>query len=355
MPIKPAQLRKNLQQAVPGTVLLVGADAGLRRRCLAYLRDALGAERDEEYFDELTRLDGLEDALLTPPFFGGSRLCLLELGGERLNDELIGKLTRLAKLAEPPNHLVLLAAKLDRRGKLFKKLAGFAVDCEPLDEALLRRAAEIFLAERGVTADAEAVEHLVLASGGDVEALENRVETLSLNVGAGEAISGELAREALSATPGFNPFRLCDLITAGRPVEAVALTQRGLNGGEEPLRLLALLARHYRISLLVGEQLTRRSSDAEIARAVGVSAYHLSGYKAAARRLGRLGLLRSQRCLLSCDAALKLGLPQPATALLELVYALARGGEAGWPDFLDELPGAGGFHVEPHPALLPTG
>jgi DNA polymerase III subunit delta len=353
--MNPAQWRKSLQKEVPGAVLIAGADSGLRRRSLDYLREALGADRDEEHFTgEFDRAE-LADALQTLPFFGSARLCILEC--DRLTGETADFVVAQAESARPPNHLAVLLPRLDKRGKLYKALSKRTVDCAPLKEPQLRRAAAIFLKERGVSAEAEAVEHLLLAAGGNVEALENRIESLSLLVEPGGTIDGETARRALSATPGFNPFTFCDLLTGDRPVEAVAATQRALEAGEEPLRLIGLIARHYRIAQLVRHLGLRRSSDAEIARAVGVYASYLSGYKAAARRLSHHDLLCAQRCLLSYDAAFKLGLPAPRTAFLELVYALARRGEAGWPNFLADLPERLEMSpsADPAPVLRPTG
>jgi DNA polymerase-3 subunit delta len=347
--MKPAQWRKHLKQQLPPVCLLAGEDPGLRRRALEHLRSALGGDVDEEHFDGDFDPAELADALQTLPFFSGARLTVLRAG--RLTGERAERLLALAARVQAPNYLALLLEKLDKRSRLYKRLAEVTVDCSPLGEAELRRSVQYFLKQRGVRADADAVEYILLAGGNSVESLENRVEALALLINDGETLTAEQVRRALSASPDFDRFGLCDLLTAGRPAAAVAQARIGLVAGEEPLALIGLIARHYRIVQLVGHLLRLGRSDKELSSATGVYYKYLGQYKAAAGRLSAEEVLNARRVLTSFDAALKLGLPDPPTAFLELIYVLARGGEAGWPNYLADLPGA----LDPEPtAAVPA-
>ena len=316
--------------------LIAGPEAGLRRRALAALRDALGAGADLERYGTDVAPGELADAVQTPPFFGAARLAVIE--GDTLTAELVDTVLKLLPGVSPPNHLAVVLERLDRRSRLSKELKDSTVECEPLKEGDLRKAAVHFLDERGVKADPRALE-LILAAAGSLDALENTCESLSLLAEKGGMLTPEQVAQAVGAVPGFDPFRLCDLVTAGREVEACLMAARALTDPNEMPRLVGLLARHYRILQLVRFHSRRDLEKGELARLAGVNPYFLDGYRRAAGRHTPRELWEAQSALLDFDAAVKRGLPAVETAFLELVHALASKGRGGWPAFLGELPG----------------
>lgn len=317
--------------------LIAGPEAGLRRRALAALRDVLGAGADLERYGTDVAPGELADAVQTLPFFGAARLAVVE--GDALPAELGETLINLLPHVRPPNHLAVVLERLDRRTRLSKELQGSTVECEPLKEADLRKAALNFLDGRGVKATPQALER-ILAAAGSLDALENACESLSLLVERGGTLTAEQVAQAVGTAPGFDPFKLCDLVTAGREAEACLMAARSLADPAEMPRLVGLLARHYRILQLIRYHSRRDLGDGEVARLTGVSPYFLDGYRRAAGRHTPRELWEAQSALLDFDAAVKRGLPAVETAFLELVHALAAKGRNGWPAFLDELPGA---------------
>jgi len=321
----------------PAVALIAGPESGLRRRALAALRDALGAGADLERYGTDVAPGELADAVETLPFFGAARLAVIE--GDTLPAELVETVLRLLPRVRPPNHLAVVLERLDRRSRLSRELKDSTVECEPLKEADLRRATGRFLDERGVGATPQALERILVAAG-SLDALENACESLSLLVEKGGTLTEDQVAQAVGAAPGFDPFRLCDLVTAGREAEACLMAARSLADPNELPRLVGLLARHYRILQLIRFHSRRDLKDGELARLAGVNPYFLDDYRRAAGRHTSRELWEAQSALLDFDAAVKRGLPAVETAFLELVHALASKGRGGRPTFLDELPGA---------------
>ncbi|MCX7021349.1 MAG: DNA polymerase III subunit delta [bacterium] len=321
----------------PAVTLIAGPEAGLRRRALAALRDALGAGADLERYGTDVTPGELADAVQTLPLFGAARLAVVE--GDALPAELTDTVLKLLPGIRPPNHLAVVLERLDRRSRLSKELQDSTVECEPLKEADLRKAALHFLDERGVKATPQALERILAVAGG-LDALENTCESLSLLVEKGGTLTGEQVTQAVGTAPGFDPFKLCDLATAGRESEACLMAARSLSDPAEMPRLVGLLARHYRILQLIRFHSRRDLRADELARLAGVSPYFLDGYRRAAGRHTPRELWEAQSALLNFDTAVKRGLPAIETAFLELIHALASKGRGGWPDFLGELPGA---------------
>jgi DNA polymerase-3 subunit delta len=329
--------RRLLEKEPPSVVLIAGPETGLRRRALNALRKKLGVGADLERYGTDAPPGELADAVQTPPLFSGARLAVIE--GESIPAELSETVLKLLPHIRPPNYLAVVLVRSDGRTRLAKELREATVECESLGEAELREAARRFLDERGVRASPEAVEQILAATDGGLDALENACESLSLIVGNGEALTAELVTQALGAAPGFNPFGLCDLVTAGKAADACLMAARTPTNPDEMPRLIGLLARHYRILQLVLHLSRRRLPEKELSRVTGVNPYFLGGYKTAAQRHTPEELWEAQRALLDFDVAVKRGLPDLKTAFLELVYALASKGREGWPDFLEDLPG----------------
>ncbi len=90
----------------------------------------------------------------------------------------------------------------------------------------------------------------------------------------------------------------------------------------EPLYVLSMIVRQYRLLLLVKEQSLTRANDAEIASALGQKPFTVSKISAQARHYELPALERIYRRLLDYDVDIKTGQIEPATALHTLVGAL---------------------------------
>lgn len=114
---------------------------------------------------------------------------------------------------------------------------------------------------------------------------------------------------------------LVDAIGQRRGPQALRLLHQLLETAE-PLYILSMVVRQYRLLLLVKEQQVARAGEAEMARALGQKPYTVSKIAGQARHYELPALERIYRRLLDYDVDIKTGQITPAAALDTLVGAL---------------------------------
>ena len=237
-----------------GAWLMEGEDDNLRDEALDRIRKKLLAEGMES-LDSVALTapdpDELIAACETLPFMSPMRVVLLRdqpgLSGKPEADEAFCEY--MAKV--PPTCLALIVSHgtADRRKRLPKAMdkLGHVVRFDPMGESeLIQWVIERF-STRGMTCDPKAVRELLSISGTDTTLLSGEIEKLSSAAGDDGLITEELVQQAATRTGEYNVFRMVDAIVTGRAAEAVILMRDLLTDGEDPLGLLAMLMRQYRL------------------------------------------------------------------------------------------------------------
>lgn len=218
--------------------------------------------------------------------------------------------------AEPPPKGTLVRAieKLATAGR-----AEVVAD-QPLDERgaidLLRDLA----LERGTRIDGEAASTLVGALGSDRRALERELEKLALFAGAGGQITLATVRELVPAADESTIFQLVDAIGARNARGAVRAWRNLLRAGDDPHRMLAMVARQFRLLILAGELGGR--PPLQMAQALGVPPGVARGLAQTARTWPPGALDRVLGRLVDLDRESKTGGPEIEPALEALVAEL---------------------------------
>jgi DNA polymerase-3 subunit delta len=149
-------------------------------------------------------------------------------------------------------------------------------------------------------------------------------EILKLLTYAGFARPVELD-DVQRLTPAGGEARIFDLVDAiGQRRGAQA--QRELHKlleGEEPLYVLGMIVRQYRLLLQAKELLAERASEADVARTLGLHPYPTGKICAQTRNFSMLDLERIYRRLLDYDVDIKTGKVDAGAALDTLVGSLA--------------------------------
>ena len=192
------------------------------------------------------------NAISTPPAISPLRIVVLA-NSERLgaNDQNMLE----AFLSKIPEYSVLamVAAKVDRRSKLFKRLASEAKK-KPTDDkdvhtyfydhysALEAQALiEKFAGDRGKKISLSAASSLVEMFGADAFRLQNEIEKLSLYTGD----ATEIGKRDLAFASGFDRVEtvddLTDLIVSDKPGEALSLIMRAMASGISEFQILFIL------------------------------------------------------------------------------------------------------------------
>ncbi len=162
----------------------------------------------------------------------------------------------------PANVLLLVAAEVDRRKKLFKFLQehGVIVDCSVAEgagakargeqEGVLRTLLAQTLQEQGKKLPQDLIPALLERVGFHPTALVNEVRKLMLAAGERESISREDMEALLGRTRQDALYELNNAIMQGQLDEALVLLQRLREQGVHPLAMLASLRNALRNALL---------------------------------------------------------------------------------------------------------
>jgi DNA polymerase-3 subunit delta len=256
-----AQLRTAVEGGrIDPVYVILGSDAALRRRALAALRagflEASGGlqpgafvRMDATAVPVGDGMDAVVDEARSLPLFammsdGPARLLWAGSFGNVKAEETD---SLKAYLADPvaATCLVLDTVALDKRTTIYKQLAKVAtiVDCEPpKNEGDVRRWIEATAAARGCRIDRDAVVLLTEMAGTSITALEQELEKVLLFVGDSGRITASDLEGLLGRSREHSVFELTDALVAARPRDAMRALNLLVDDGEEPIRLLAMVA-----------------------------------------------------------------------------------------------------------------
>lgn len=205
----------------------------------------------------------IEDAE-TIPFLASKRVVILKnpsfLTAERKTSVLVEHdLTKLEEyLNNPaPFSIVIIEApyeKLDERKKIVKVLKKKAkvVQASPPHHNKINDWIRQQCAELNVAIDGVACERLTQLAGKDLRKLKSELEKLALFVN-GEKITVEIVERLVSRSLEDNVFVLVDHVVHKRVEKAFQSLRDLFEYKEEPIKILALLARQFRIIAQVSE------------------------------------------------------------------------------------------------------
>jgi len=154
------------------------------------------------------------------------------------------QLDELFKEPEPQTTLVLVAAALDRRGKMFKTLQKHAtiVECGVVaDLADAERFVRTRVAAAGAAIDPAAARMVAQRAGTDVRRLRADVERLMLYALGQKQITADDVREVTGPAALQDDWAMTNAIEAGRAGEALRQLALMLDAGAPPEKILGQL------------------------------------------------------------------------------------------------------------------
>jgi DNA polymerase-3 subunit delta len=318
----------------------------LRAEALARIVASCG---DDTEMVELntTRLDGrtltpaqLENACDTLPFLAEKRLVIVEgllarLAGagkgkakaeepppdeppavELSPDALKGQTKAfLAYLDRVPESAVLVLLEEDvAAGQAMRKLQEMArsghaqiITCEKIRKGDLPNWIRARARMRSVQLDGPALMDLAEFVGDELRQLDQ--ELIKLGDYAGERpVTRDDVRLLVPATRAASVFDLVDALGNGNGPLASRLMTHALDvDGEPPLRMLAMIARHYRQLIQLKAMQAQGVKQPEIARALGIFEWKMSGLVNQANRHSFGKLEQAMEKILAADEAIKTG------------------------------------------------
>ncbi|MCG6920838.1 MAG: DNA polymerase III subunit delta [Acidobacteria bacterium] len=313
---------------------IVGTDTYLAEEALErILEAAVGEDREDSlqvvYGDETT-WERLVAVAQTGSLFVTRRAIVV-----RRADQLKGDEERIGAYAEDPAPgvtLVLMAAKPDRRRKVWKQLLARARthSAQPKRGRALRAYVEEELRKRGLRIAPEGIEELIDRVGQDLRRLMGEVDKLEA-YGAGQrSLSAVDVAAVLGRGLGRPLYLLGDAIAAREARTSLELIDELMGEGEEGLRILATL--HRSLRQVRGALAMREAgiAGAEIGRKLlpANMQFKARALVDASRRWADADLQEAFVALGRADRSIKRG-ADAETTLAVAVVAACRGGEGG--------------------------
>ncbi len=339
-------LFKELKQGtVKSLYLFTGDEQLMIRQALDMLKHQIV---DPAYADfNLVWVDGEESspdqlfgAMETMPFLQDRKLVIVKDAPyfkstqDKLSESQRERLEILLSNPAEDTVLVFLAPQTDKRKRVSKAVIshGNWVSFDKLErpdyEKWLVKQAE----NAGVNIPSPELRYLMEVSGYLDKNSERTLLDISGNLErlfgyAGKAPAVTRAHiDAIFEKPlEYNIFAMVDHIAEGNVSQALAMLRELQQDGEAEIKILFMIARHYRILLRVKLNVDQRVPDKEIASKAGVQPFLVKKYIAQTNRIGFGGIKKALEQILESDRAMKTGKIDPEIGLEMLMVRLGMG------------------------------
>lgn len=336
-------LFKALKQGdVKSLYLFTGDEQLMIRQALELLKKEL---IDPEYADfNLVWLDGEESspdklfsALETMPFFQDRKLVVVKdapyfkSSQDKLSDAQRERLEGLLNNPAEDTVLVFLAPQTDKRKRVSKALIakGQWVSFDKLErpdyEKWLQKQAE----SAGIPLPSTELKYLIEVSGyldknseKNLLDISSSLERLFGFAGKSSGITRAHIDAIFEKPLEYNIFMMVDHIAEGNVSQALAMLRELQEDGEAEIKILFMIARHYRILLRIKLNADARVPEKEMASKAGVPPFLVKKYITQANRIGFQGIKKALEQILESDRAMKTGRMDPEIGLEMLMVRL---------------------------------
>ena len=324
--------------------LLRGDDQYSIKLQITRIQEGLGVDFDPAM--NLTHLDGraasveeMRTAVSTLPFFGSSRLVMINFGNVKLDKGRQDSLSPLLASVPPTTHLVLIVEDHQKwrrdQGSWVQVWETFNAShwlvkwfssnpaAEIIDTGLpdTRQMPSWIIQEtkrQGGKVDNAAANELSLHTGNDTSIASQEIAKLLMYVDFKRTVTQEDVLELVSEAGSADVFEMLDRMMAGREKEAQVMMRRLLDDSQ-PEIILGAVVHRFRQLLLVSEVLDNDELPAEAAHKLGILPRKMDEFVAAARRYGPQKLEQIYHHLLEIDLQSKTSQVDLASSLELLI------------------------------------
>ncbi len=329
------ELEKSIKEENFYKVYLFTGDEGyLLNQAGKMLRRALTGPDDTmnymAYANEFVDVPALKDLADTFPFFAPKRLIVLD------STDILktGKDAFLSLMKDMPDTTVLLIleTEADKRTKAYKWIKKNGYTAEFLkknqSEDDLIRTVALWLRQSGKKIRKEDALYILSRAGTDLFTLKNETDKLAAYLGDRDEVTREAIDAILSVETENRIFEMTDAVSAGNTKKALKQFEDLMVLKEQPLRVLALVVRQYRILSLLADMESDHVPETEMARAAGLQRFVIRRYRDQIRRIrAKDPAALYKDCFAECieaDQAVKTGKMEGRTALETLLVSLCR-------------------------------
>ena len=323
------ELERELSRKIENPVyLLLGPEEFLRQRALTLLKRNLLEESSLalNYSDFDPRDTPIREILAAANTFPMlSRLRIVHVTGlEALDAAAEELLTGYVREPNARTALILSGGELDRRTRFYKMLREHScvVELSHLKGPAIARWAEDWIRGRGFRISPRALKKLVDLVGSDLQSVANEIEKILLFCGDNRNIPDTAVDELVRGSRQHSIFELTDAVGMRDKARALRLLASLLELGEPPLRILSMLARHFRQILAVKELQLQGKAAPEIAAAAQIPYFILDAFLAQARAMDQAGAEKMYLRLAEADLRFKSSGTNERMYLERIIYGL---------------------------------
>jgi len=326
-------------EKMPAVSLYYGVESFLMEEACNQLRSQVPKEEQDWNLLVLdlddTPLEQVIQEAETPSFFGGKRLILAKNASffttakpKREQNHNIDAL--LSYLGRPSEGTALVFTvgneKLDKRKKLVKQMEKVA-SVTKFDmlkgQALLKWVEERFR-YYGVKIKRDVCIHFIQVVGNDLRLLDQECRKLANYIGEKGMIHEEIISQLIPRTLESNVFQLTEKLAEKKIPDVWQIWEDLLTQKEEPIRILALMTRQFRLLYQTKVLSARGMGVSEIAKMLGVHPYPI---KLAVSHSGAFSEKQLKKCLamaIAADQDIKSGKIEKVQAVEQIFLKIHR-------------------------------
>ncbi|MBF0195044.1 MAG: DNA polymerase III subunit delta [Magnetococcales bacterium] len=333
MKLKATEIENSLRNGtLPLAILLYGQEQGLIVNQVEQLQklvitDPSAADFDAQtFFAENLDEERFISACKGFPFLSKIKFILLK-EADKISKE--AKKTLLSYLKEPSQTtmLVVQSGNLEAKDPLRKGFesskTAWAIPYYPLEGGKLSSWIRENLQAQGYKVDRDALQYLSYRLEGDTLAADSELQKLILFVGENRNITLNEVMAVVGETIQHSSFGLVSATANGKTTEALHILDRLLEGGEEPLAMIAILAMRIR-RIIQGQSLLNAGENPKIAcKKLRIFWKEEQEFLTQCRLIKSANLANGLMDCLEADKALKSGGGNPTRIMGGLVMRLS--------------------------------
>ncbi len=307
--------------------LLYGEEKFLVRSYKNQLKNAVCGDDDmnfSHYEGKDLDINDVRDTAMTLPFWADRRLIMIEdCGMFKSSSE---QMADIVKNAPESTYFIFTDSEVDKRNKLFKTISdiGYVAEMKSqTDEDLSKWVLKIF-AEAGKQITRDDMNLFLRIAGPEMDNLYNEASKLVSYCMKKDVITGENIIELCSVRTVDRVFDMIQEM-ANRNTDAVmGLYADLLALKEPPMKLLALIGRHFSQLLAVRKLIEQGQSPQSIAARLGIRPYFVGKYISQAKGYSYERLKEAVDDCIEAETAVKTGLREDkyAVELLIIKYSI---------------------------------
>ncbi len=215
-----------------------------------------------------------------------------------------------------PACVMVLAAdgKVDTRRKLVKAMikVGQEVSAVPLKGPALVEWLKGRWGEVGKKITPEALEYMIIATGGSMTALDAEVDKICTYLGEETNVNLPVVRRLVPRNAEVGIFEMVDAMANRQTAQAIDLLREMMRAGEQPVYLNLMLARQVRLMLMAKGLLARGVREGDLGSYLRVHPFAAKRAGAQSRNFTAQALVEALKDFLMVDERLKSGAGDPA-------------------------------------------